>query len=94
MTKPASSVPLKDILLLWTESSDQSALNRPLSTWSEAEDAIHAMAKVAPKRGYGKTGDMAHPVRPRVRTAARPPGLRVGRAADHLPAPVNAKAIP
>jgi len=56
MTKPASSVPLKDILLLWTESSDQSALKRPLSTWSDAEDAIRAMAKVAPKRGYCKTG--------------------------------------
>jgi hypothetical protein len=48
MTKPASSVPFKNILLLWSESSGQSALNRPLSTWSESEDAIHAVAKVAP----------------------------------------------
>jgi hypothetical protein len=56
MTKPASSVSLKDVFLLWTESSDQSALNRPLSTCSEAEDAIHAMAKVAPEYGYDKTG--------------------------------------
>jgi hypothetical protein len=56
MQGPASLVPLKDIFLVWTESSDQSALNRPLSTWSEAEDAIHAMAKVAPEHGYDKTG--------------------------------------
>jgi hypothetical protein len=56
MQKPASLVPLKDIFLLWTESSDQSALNRPLLTWSEAEDAIHAMAAVAPEHGYDKTG--------------------------------------
>jgi hypothetical protein len=56
MRNPASLVPLKNILLLWTESSDQSALNRPLSTWPEAEDAIHAMAKVAPEYGYDKTG--------------------------------------
>ena len=56
MTKPASSVPLRNILLLWSESSDQSALNRPLSTWSEAEDTTHALAKVAPERGYDKTG--------------------------------------
>jgi hypothetical protein len=44
MRNPASPVPLKNILLLWSESSDQSALNRSLSTWPEAEDAIHAMA--------------------------------------------------
>jgi hypothetical protein len=56
LTKPASSVPLKNIFLRWTESSDQSALNRPLSTWSEAEDTTHALAKVAPERGYDKTG--------------------------------------
>jgi hypothetical protein len=56
MQGSASLVPLKNILLVWTESSDQSALNRPLSTWSEAEDAIHAMAKVAPEHGYDKTG--------------------------------------
>ena len=56
MQKPASFVPLKNIFLLWTESSNQSALNRPLSTWSEAEDAIHTMAKVAPEHGYDKTG--------------------------------------
>ena len=47
MQKPASLVPLKDIFLLWTESSDQSALNRPLLTWSEAEDAIYTMAALA-----------------------------------------------
>ena len=58
MQKPASLVPLKNIFLLWTESSDQSALDRPLSTWSEAEDAIHAMAKVAPEHGYGGRGDL------------------------------------
>jgi hypothetical protein len=56
MQSPASLVPLKNIFPLWTESSDQSALNRPLSTWSEAEDAIHAMAGVAPEHGYDKTG--------------------------------------
>ena len=56
MQKPAALAPLKNIFLLWTESSDQSALNRPLSTWSEAEDAIHTMARVAPERGYDKTG--------------------------------------
>jgi hypothetical protein len=56
MQNSASFVPLKNIFLLWTESSDQSALDRPLSTWSEAEDAIHAMAKVAPEHGYDKTG--------------------------------------
>jgi hypothetical protein len=56
MQNPASLVPGKDIFLLWTESSAQSAINRPLSTWSEAEDAIHAMAKVAPEHGYDKTG--------------------------------------
>jgi hypothetical protein len=44
MRNPASPVPLKNIFLLWSESSDQSALNRSLSTWPEAEDAIHAMA--------------------------------------------------
>jgi hypothetical protein len=47
MQGSASLVPLKNILLVWTESSDQSALNRPLSTWSEAEDAIHTMAALA-----------------------------------------------
>ena len=31
MQKPASFVPLKNIFLLWTDSSNQSALNRPLS---------------------------------------------------------------
>ena len=56
MQNPASLVPLKNIFLLWTESSDQSWLNRPLSTWSEAEDAIHSMAAVAPEYGYDKTG--------------------------------------
>ena len=56
MQNPASLVPLKNIFLLWTESSDQSWLSRPLSTWSEAEDAIHAMAAVAPEYGYDKTG--------------------------------------
>jgi hypothetical protein len=56
MQKPASFVPLKNIFLLWTEFSNQSTLNRPLSTWSEAEDAIHTMAKVAPEHGYDKTG--------------------------------------
>jgi hypothetical protein len=55
MQNPASLVPLKNIFLLWTESSDQSWLSRPLSTWSEAEDAIHAMAAVAPEYGYDKT---------------------------------------
>ena len=49
MTKPASLVSLKNIFLLWSESSDQSRLKRPFATWSEAEDAIHAMAKVAPE---------------------------------------------
>jgi hypothetical protein len=48
MTNPASSVPPKKIFLLWSESSGQSALNRPLSSWSESEDASHAVAKVAP----------------------------------------------
>jgi hypothetical protein len=47
MQNPASLVPLKNISLLWTESSAQSALNRPLSTWSEAEDAIHTTAALA-----------------------------------------------
>jgi hypothetical protein len=56
MGTPAALVPLGNILLRWTESSDQSALNRPLSTWSEAEDAIRAMARVAPEHGYDKTG--------------------------------------
>jgi hypothetical protein len=55
MRNPASLVPLKNIFLLWTESSDQSRLKRILSTWSEAEDAIRAMAKVAPEHGYDKT---------------------------------------
>ena len=55
MTETASLVPLKDIFLLWTDSSDHSARNRPFSTWSEAEDAIHSMAAVAPERGYDKT---------------------------------------
>jgi hypothetical protein len=54
--EPASLVPLKNIFLLWTEFSGQSAFNRPISTWSETEDAIHAMAKVAPERGHDKTG--------------------------------------
>ncbi len=54
MTKPASLVPLKNIFLLWTESSDHSQLNRPL-TWSEAELAIQSMAAVAPDAGYDKT---------------------------------------
>jgi hypothetical protein len=56
MRNPASLVPLKNIFLLWTESSDQSALKRPFATWSEAEDAIHSMAKVTPEYGYDKTG--------------------------------------
>jgi hypothetical protein len=56
MRNPASPVPLKNIFLLWSESSDQSRLNRPFATWFEAEDAIHAMAKVAPEYGYDKTG--------------------------------------
>ena len=56
MTKPTSPVPLKNIFLLWSESSDQSRLNRPFATWSEAEDAIHVMAKVAPEYGYEETG--------------------------------------
>jgi hypothetical protein len=47
MQKPASLVPLKNIFLLWTESSDRSRLGRPLSTWAEAEDAIRSMAAVA-----------------------------------------------
>ena len=55
MRNPASPVPLKNIFLLWSESSDQSRLNRPFATWFEAEDAIHAMAKVAPEHGYDKT---------------------------------------
>ena len=55
MQTPASFVPLKNIFLFWTESSDQSALNRPLATWSEAEDAIHSMTAVAPEYGYDKT---------------------------------------
>ncbi|MGB8295071.1 MAG: hypothetical protein WCG85_06555 [Polyangia bacterium] len=55
MRNLASLVPLKNIFLLWTESSDQSRLKRILSTWSEAEDAIRAMAKVAPEHGYDKT---------------------------------------
>jgi hypothetical protein len=55
MQNPASLVPLKNIFLPWTESSAQSALNRPLSTWAEAEGAIHSMAAVAPERGYDKT---------------------------------------
>jgi hypothetical protein len=56
MGNPAALVPLGNILLLWTESADQSALNRPLSTWPEAEGAIHSMAKVAPEYGYDETG--------------------------------------
>jgi hypothetical protein len=56
MPSPTFPIPLKSITVLWPESSDESALNRPLSTWSEAEDAIHAMAKVAPMCGYDKTG--------------------------------------
>ena len=56
MTKPASLVPLKNIFLLWTESSDQSRLKHPFATWPDAEDAIHVMAAVAPERGYDKTG--------------------------------------
>jgi hypothetical protein len=55
MQEPASLAPLKNILLLWSESSDQSRLNRPFATWPETEDAIHAMAKVAPEHGYDKT---------------------------------------
>ena len=55
MQEPASLVPLTNIFLLWTESSDHSWLNRPLSTWSEVEDAIHSMAAVAPEYGYDKT---------------------------------------
>jgi hypothetical protein len=55
MQNPASLVPLKNIFLLWSESSDQSRLNRPFATWAEAEDAIHAMAAVAPEHGYDKT---------------------------------------
>jgi hypothetical protein len=54
--KPASLVPLKNIFLLWTESSDQSRLDRPFATWAEAEDAIRSMAAVAPEYGYDKTG--------------------------------------
>jgi len=56
MQNPASLIPLKDILLLSTKSSDRSALSRPLSTRSEAEDAVHAMARVASEHGYDKTG--------------------------------------
>ena len=56
MPSPTVPIPLKNIFLLWTESSAQSALNRPLSTWSEAEDQVHAMAKGAPEHGYDKTG--------------------------------------
>jgi hypothetical protein len=56
MQSPASLVPLKNILLRWTESSDQSRLKRPFPTWADAEDAIHTMAKFAPERGYDKTG--------------------------------------
>jgi hypothetical protein len=56
MQSPASLVPLKNIFLLWTEFSGQSAFNRPISTWSETEGAIHAMARVAPEHGYDKTG--------------------------------------
>lgn len=48
MQNLASLVPLKNIFLLWSEFSDRSRLNRPFATRSETEDAIHAMAKVAP----------------------------------------------
>jgi hypothetical protein len=47
MQEPASLVPLKSISLLWPESSDHSALNHLLSTWPEAEDAIHTTAALA-----------------------------------------------
>jgi hypothetical protein len=47
MPSPTVPIPLKSITVLWPESSDQSALNRPLSTWSEAEDAIYTMAALA-----------------------------------------------
>jgi len=47
MQKPASLAPLKNIFLVWPESSDQSAPNCLLSTWSEAEDAIHTTAALA-----------------------------------------------
>jgi hypothetical protein len=59
MQNPASLVPLKNIFLLWTESSARSALNCPLSTWSEAEDAIHTMAALAcdPERAFLQRGN-------------------------------------
>jgi len=56
MQKPRLARSAQEHLSSRTESSDQSRLNRPLSTWSEAEDAIHTMAKVAPEHGYDKTG--------------------------------------
>ena len=56
MPSPTFPIPLKSITVLWPESSDESALNRPLSTWTEAEDTIHSMAAVAPEYGYDKTG--------------------------------------
>ena len=49
MEKSAALVPLKNIFLLWAESSDRSRSNHPFVTWAEAEGAVHAAAKVAPE---------------------------------------------
>ena len=77
MTKPASLVPLKNIFLLWTESSDHSRLNRPL-TWSEAELAIQSMAAVAPEPATTRlpsasSGLTAKPTPPAWKSPARCP---------------------
>lgn len=47
MPSPTVPIPLKSITVLRTESSDHSALNRLLSTWPEAEGAIHTTAALA-----------------------------------------------
>ncbi|MGB8297367.1 MAG: hypothetical protein WCG85_18220 [Polyangia bacterium] len=49
MGKPTVLVPLKNIFLLWTESSDRSRSNHPFVTWAETGGAVHAAAKVAPE---------------------------------------------
>jgi hypothetical protein len=38
MPSPTVPIPLKNIFLLWSESSDQSRLNRPFAIWPEAEE--------------------------------------------------------
>lgn len=48
MPSPTVPIPLKNIFLLWSESSDRSWLGISFLTWADIEHAINVMAQVAP----------------------------------------------